>query len=100
MILLNAFVFYLFFSISKFVGKPLLIVFFILNSIAVYFVNTYSIIVDESMIGNVFNSNYEESASYFSLKFILYVLLLGVVPCIYIFRVKIIKDSFLDTIAS
>ena len=93
MILLNAFVFYLFFSISKFVGKPLLIVFFILNSIAVYFVNTYSIIVDESMIGNVFNSNYEESASYFSLKFILYVLLLGVVPCIYIFRVKIIKDS-------
>ena len=93
MIVLNAFVFYLFFSISKFVGKPLLIVFFILNSIAVYFVNTYSIIVDESMIGNVFNSNYEESTSYFSLKFILYVLLLGVVPCIYIFRVKIIKDS-------
>ena len=93
MIVLNAFVFYLFFSISKFVGKPLLIVFFILNSIAFYFVNTYSVIVDESMIGNVFNSNYEEATSYFSLKFILYVLLLGVVPCIYIFRVKIIKDS-------
>jgi len=93
MIVLNAFVFYLFFSISKFVGKPLLIVFFILNSIAVYFVNTYSIIIDESMIGNVFNSNYEEATSYFSLKFILYVLLLGIVPCIYIFRVKIIKDS-------
>jgi lipid A ethanolaminephosphotransferase len=102
MIVLNAFVFYLFFSISRFVGKPLLILFFILNAIAVYFVNTYSIIVDESMIGDVFNSNYEESTSYFSVKFVLYILMLGVLPCIYIFRVNIIKDSlkkFLTTIS-
>ena len=101
MIVLNAFVFYLFFSISRFVGKPLLILFFILNAIAVYFVNTYSIIVDESMIGDVFNSNYEESTSYFSVKFVLYILMLGLLPCIYIFRVNIIKDSlkkFLTTI--
>ncbi len=93
MIVLNSFVFYLLFSLSKFVGKPLLVVFFILNSIAVYFVNTYSIIIDESMIGNVFNTNKEESFSYFSVKLILYVLLLGVLPCVYIIRVKIINDS-------
>ena len=39
MLVLNAFVFYLFFSLSKYVGKFLLSLFFILNALAVYFVN-------------------------------------------------------------
>ena len=70
MLALNFFVFYLIFFLSRRVGKFFLIVFFLLNSIAVYFINTYSVIIDESMIGNVFNTNYEESSSFFSLKFI------------------------------
>jgi lipid A ethanolaminephosphotransferase len=90
MLVVNAFVFYLVFFLSRVVGKILLVIFFIINSIAVYFVNTYHVIIDESMIGNVFNTNYEESSSFFSFKLILYVLLLGIVPSIYIIRAKII----------
>ena len=94
MLALNFFVFYLIFFLSRRIGKFLLIVFFLLNSMAVYFINTYSVIIDESMIGNVFNTNYEESSSFFSFKMIFYILVLGVLPSIYIFRAKIIRVPF------
>ncbi|MGY0035807.1 phosphoethanolamine transferase domain-containing protein [Pedobacter sp. NJ-S-72] len=91
MLILNAFVFYLIFFLSRIVGKSLLVLFFMINSIAVYFINTYSVIIDESMIGNIFNTNYQESSSFFSLKLVLYIILLGIIPSIYIIKVKIIN---------
>ncbi|SKB74144.1 phosphoethanolamine--lipid A transferase EptA [Macellibacteroides fermentans] len=91
MLVVNAFVFYLLFSLSRFVGKPLLITFFIINSVAVYFTNTYGVIIDKSMIGNILNTNYEESSSFFSFRLILYVIFLGIIPAIYIIKVKIIN---------
>ncbi|WP_316633361.1 phosphoethanolamine--lipid A transferase EptA [uncultured Flavobacterium sp.] len=93
MLVLNAFVFFLIFSLSRYLGKFLLVIFFIINSIAVYFINTYSVIVDESMIGNVLNTNYEESSSFFSFKLILYVVFLGIIPSIYIIKAKIINTT-------
>ncbi len=91
MLLVNAFVFYLLFFLSRFAGKFLLALFFIANAIAVYFINTYNVIVDESMIGNVLNTNYEESSSFFSVKLVIYIILFGVIPCIYIIKAKIIN---------
>src|SRR4051794_17423013 len=91
MLVVNAFVFYLLFFLSRKVGKFLLILFFIINATAVYFINTYSVIIDESMIGNILNTKYQEASSFFSIKLILYIILLGVIPGIYISRVKIIN---------
>ncbi len=91
MLVLNSLVFYLFFFLSRFVGKFLLILFFIISSISVYFINTYGVIIDESMIGNVLNTNYEESSKFFSLTLILYIILLGIIPSIFIFKAKIIN---------
>ena len=68
MLVLNAFVFFLFFYLSSFLGKFLLVLFFMINAIAVYFVNTYSVIIDESMIGNILNTRFEEASSFFSIK--------------------------------
>ncbi|MDA6070832.1 phosphoethanolamine--lipid A transferase EptA [Flavobacterium sp. AC] len=93
MLVANYFVFYLIFFLSRFVGKFLLVIFFVINSIAVYFVNTYGAIIDESMIGNVLNTNFAESSSFFSLKLILYIILLGVIPSVYIIKVKIINET-------
>lgn len=94
MLVTNAFVFYLLFFLSRFVGKPLLITFFIINSVAVYFTNTYGVIIDKSMIGNILNTNYDESSSFFSFRLILYVIFLGIIPAIYIFKVKIINVAW------
>lgn len=90
MLVLNALVFYLIFFLSRVVGKFLLVLFFMINSVAVYFINSYSVIIDESMIGNIFNTNYEESSSFFSIKLLVYLLFLGIIPSIYIVKVKII----------
>ena len=64
-----------------------------MNAIAVYFVTTYGIIVDESMIGNVLNTNYEESTSYFSYKMILYLIFFRVLPSYFIVKSKIERVS-------
>lgn len=87
----NAFVFYLIFFLSRLVGKSLLVLFFLINAVAVYFVTTYSVIIDETMIGNVLNTKYEEASSFFSIKLVLYIILLGIIPSIYIIKAKIVN---------
>ncbi|WEK21023.1 MAG: phosphoethanolamine--lipid A transferase EptA [Candidatus Pedobacter colombiensis] len=94
MLVLNAFVFYLICFLSRFVGKSLLVIFFIINAIAVYFINTYGVIIDKTMIGNILNTNFSESSSFFSIKLIIYIILFGVLPAIYIIKVKIINVTW------
>lgn len=89
MLVANAFFFLLICFLSRYVGKFLLIVFFIVNAIAVYFVNTYNVIIDESMVGNVLNTKYSEASGFFSFKLVLYIILFGVLPAIYIARAKL-----------
>ena len=48
---------------------------------------------DRSMIGNVFNTDQNEAGSFFSFKMVMYVILFGILPSIYIIKTKIIKDS-------
>jgi lipid A ethanolaminephosphotransferase len=91
MLVVHAFIFYLIFFLSRFVGKFLLVLSFIINAVAVYFINTYGVIIDESMVANVLNTRYGEASSFFSIKLIIYIILLGVIPAIYIIKVKIIN---------
>jgi lipid A ethanolaminephosphotransferase len=46
------------------------------------------------MIGNILNTNYEEASSFFSFRLILYLVVLGLIPVIFIVKVKIIKEEF------
>jgi lipid A ethanolaminephosphotransferase len=90
----NAFAFYLFFSLSRLFGNFIITILFIINSVAIYFINTYSIILDESMIGNVLNTKYEESVSFLSIKLFIYLITLGVIPSIYIVRIKVVTSTW------
>ena len=93
-LLLNALVFYILLFSLRFVGKWILVVFFIINAIALYFINTYGIIVDKTMIGNVFNTNLEESSSFFSFTLLLYLIFLGIIPSILLFKIKYDNGTF------
>ena len=84
----NALVFYIGLYLLRNVGKWLLVVFFNINAIAVYFVNTYGVIIDKSMIGNVINTNFEESSSFFSFSLIVYIVFLGILPSLLLFKIK------------
>lgn len=93
MLTANFFAFYLLFSLSRRMGKIALSLFFLLNAVAVYFIHTYHILVDESMISNVLNTNLEESSSFFSWKLVLYTLLLGGIPSFLLFKLKTKKEK-------
>ena len=93
-ILLNATVFYAGLYSMRTVGRWLLVLFYNTNAVAVYFISTYGVMIDRSMIGNIFNTNYEEASSFFSFTLILYVLLLGVAPSYLLLKMRWIRPRF------
>ena len=90
---MNALATYLVLFLLRKAGKYVIALTFIINSIALYFINTYNILVDKNMIGNVLNTNFDEAGSFFSLPFVLYVLFLGIAPSILLFKFKPIKET-------
>jgi len=69
--------------------KPFCMLMAIGSSVAVYFLVTYHVVLDETMMGNVLNTNFAESAEYLHPALLVYVLALGVLPCWLLGRVKI-----------
>lgn len=85
MFALNYFFYYLVLFLGRFIGKCLLAFTFIGNAISLYFINTYQVLITDKMMGNVFNTRYSEASGFFSWAVLLYILFLGVLPCIYLF---------------
>lgn len=77
--------------ISIRVLKIFSIMMFLGNAIALYFVLTYHVILDKTMMGNVFNTNSAETLSYFHPNIVIYLLLLGVLPALFIAKIQIKK---------
>lgn len=89
MLAANFFAFYLLLYLGRIVGKILTSVIFIGNAISIYFINTYEVMLDDTMMGNVFNTNTTEATSYYSTAAIMYVLFMGVLPAVCICLAKI-----------
>lgn len=89
----TALVLYLLFLISRRLGKAVCIVFALANSLAVYFVMTYKVILDKTMMGNIFNTQYSESEQFLTPKLFIYFIVLGVIPAYLILRSSIEKTS-------
>ena len=79
---------------SKYIFKPFTILVLIISSFAAYFMDTYNVVIDHSMIRNSLQTNIEESFDLFSFQLILYVVLLGIIPSIFIYKVKISYGNF------
>ncbi|XPV68049.1 MAG: phosphoethanolamine transferase [Halarcobacter sp.] len=79
---------------SRFTTKPLLILVLFISSFASYFMDTYNTIIDSEMIRNVVQTNINESMDLISMKLVLYILLLGVLPSIFIYKTKIEYGTF------
>lgn len=94
MLALNYLVYYTLLYIGHRLGKILLSLTFVGNSIALYFINTYEVLITDKMMGNVFNTRYSEASGFFSYIAIFYVVFLGILPCIYIFACKIRYGNF------
>lgn len=87
-IIVNLFVFYIGLYLFRNVGKWLLVIFFNLNALCIYFINNYGVLIDRTMIGNILNTDYDEATGFFSFSLILYVIILGILPSILIYRIE------------
>ena len=78
---------------SRYTTKPLLIITLIVSSFTTYFMNTYNVIIDDSMIRNALQTDLHESLDLFSFRLLLYVLFLGVLPAWFVYKVEIEYDD-------
>nr|VFJ62792.1 MAG: lipid A ethanolaminephosphotransferase [Candidatus Kentron sp. DK] len=69
--------------------KPLLIVLLPVSSLVAYFMDTYHVVMDKEMIRNVLRTDPGEGLDLLSIRLVLYVLLLGVLPAFWVYRTRI-----------
>lgn len=94
MVAANFFFYNLLLYLGRAVGKAIIAFTFIANAIALYFINTYEVLITDMMMGNVFNTRFSEASGFFSLSAVLHVLLLGIPPCIYLYAKKTDYSTF------
>jgi lipid A ethanolaminephosphotransferase len=69
-------------------------VFFVLAAVAGYFRDSFGVIIDKDMIRNVVRTDMREASDFFSLRLLLYVLVLGLIPAVLVTRVRLPDFSF------
>lgn len=74
--------------------KPIMITLLMLSSLSAYFMDNYNVIIDEAMIRNILNTDPGEIKSLLSIKLVMYVLLLGIVPSYFVYRANVVFSSF------
>ncbi len=80
--------------------KPVLITVLLLSASAAYFMDTYNVIIDETMIDNIISTDIGESLDLLSIRQILYLLLLGIVPSLLIYKSRIVYGSYKESVFS
>ena len=68
--------------------KPFCMLMALGNAVALYFVMTYHVVLDETMMGNVQNTDFAETFEYLHPRLIAYLLTLCVLPCWLVARVR------------
>jgi len=75
---------------SKWTTKPILILILLISSMTNYFMNTYHVIIDDEMIRNTLQTNLAESADLVSIKQLLYLLFLGILPAYLVYKAPVV----------
>lgn len=91
--ILTASILFLILAISVQLLIPICLLMVLGSSIALYFIATYNVILDQSMMGNVLNTDYSEASSYMHPKLVLYLFFFGVVPSLFLANLRIRPTS-------
>ena len=89
---------------SRWTTKPLLILVTLISSMTAYFMNTYNVVIDDSMIRNMMQTDIHESMDLMSFKQVAYFIFLGLLPAYIIYKIPIhyrnIKKELLSKIVT
>ena len=83
MLAVNFMMTYLAVFLLRIVGRILLAIFSLINATAVYFIYTYSVMIDATTIENVFNTRYSEASGFFSWWLWLFIIVFGLLPALW-----------------
>ena len=81
--------YYLLLYAARVVGKVIIAITLVGNALALYFINGYEVLLTSEMMGNVFNTRTGEATAYVSFSGFAYLLLLGIIPCVYLFAQRL-----------
>lgn len=85
---LDFLLYYVLLYLGRFVGKCLVALSLVCDAAMLYFVNIYDVLITDEMMGNFWDTQYSEASSFFCWELVLYLLLLGVLPSVYVFARK------------
>jgi lipid A ethanolaminephosphotransferase len=80
--------------------KPTLVVLFMVSAASAYFMDTYNVIIDRDMLANVMATDSAETADLLTPKLFLYLGLLGLLPSLLLWRIRIRPASLPRAIGS
>ncbi|MDB2705015.1 phosphoethanolamine--lipid A transferase [Pseudomonadota bacterium] len=80
--------------------KPVLITLLLLSAACAYFMDSYHVIIDSVMIDNILKTDTAEAFDLLSIKQFLYILFLGVVPAIWVYKIPLSYPSMKKAILS
>lgn len=69
--------------------KPLFIVTAFINSAALYYLVSYQVIIDKTMMGNIFNTRTSESFDLLTPTLLIYIFIFSIIPSILLLKVKV-----------
>ena len=76
-------------SLLRIVGRIVIALLLVANASALYFINSYEVLLTRDIMGNLFNTRVSEASGFLSWDMLLYILLLGILPAIYTIRRKV-----------
>ena len=96
------------FLVLPFLVKPFCALAMLINSIALYFVVTYKIMLDKSMMSNVFNTRESEAVELIHPKLFVYFIFLGILPLLLLYfaqvkkvaRLRLTRNAVIITVVS
>lgn len=86
--------------LCKATRKILAILLILANSFVTYFTESYNICVDKVMIANVFATSTNEVSDLLSVKMLITILIIGIIPAIFTLRIQFKKSKFLQDLWS
>lgn len=79
---------------NRYTLKPIIIVLLLISSFTNYFMQTYNVIIDETMIQNTLETNMSESLDLLTIKLFAYVFFLGILPSYIVVKMPIRYGTF------
>jgi lipid A ethanolaminephosphotransferase len=89
----------IFYIVARWSLKPWWVLVFLCNALALYFINTYQVTLDKTMMGNVFGTDPGEAMDLFHPKLLAYIVLLGLLPSLLVLKIQLSAERKRKTFA-